>query len=57
MNSIKAIIDEIDNKNFSYDEKLRFLKMHRCMLLEEIHKKQQLLDQIDYLIFQIIKDK
>lgn len=53
MNSIKDITDTIENSNLTYDEKIRFLKLHRCKLLDEIHKKQQLIDQVDYLIIQI----
>lgn len=52
MNSIKDITDTMENSNLTYDEKIRFLKLYRCKLLDEIHKKQQILDQIDYLIVQ-----
>lgn len=52
MDSIKDITDTMENSNLTYDEKIRFLKVHRCKLLDEIHKKQQILDQIDYLIVQ-----
>ena len=31
-------------------ERLRLLRRCRCCLLEEIHQKQQALDQVDYLI-------
>lgn len=53
MDSIKDITDTMENSNLTYDEKIRFLKLYRCKLLDEIHKKQQLLDQVDYLIIQI----
>lgn len=53
MESIKDIMDAMENSKLNVDEKIRFLKLHRCKLLEEIHKKQQLLDQIDYLMIQI----
>lgn len=55
MESIKDILDAIENLNLTYDEKIRFLKLHRCKMLDEIHKKQQLLDQIDYYIYEICK--
>ena len=29
---------------------LRILRKQRCLLLDEIHDKQQLLDEVDYLI-------
>lgn len=53
MEGIKDITDAIENSNLTDAEKIRFLKLHRCKLLEEIHGKQQLLDQIDYLIIQV----
>ncbi|MCM1114990.1 MAG: hypothetical protein NC397_05785 [Clostridium sp.] len=56
MDGINAITDKIENSNLTGEEKIRFLKLQRCKLLEEIHKKQQLLDQIDYLIIQINKE-
>lgn len=56
MEGIKDIADAIENSNLTCDEKIRFLKMHRYKLLEEIHNQQQLLDQIDYMIIKI-KDK
>lgn len=52
MENIKDITDTIENSNLTDEEKIRFLKLHRCKLLEEIHKNQQFLDQIDYLIIQ-----
>lgn len=53
MESIKDIIDTTENSDLTYDEKIRFLKLHRCKLLDDIHKKQQMLDQIDYYMYEI----
>lgn len=36
-------------------EKIRLLKKQRCLLLDEIHGKQQSLDEIDYMIEKIRK--
>ena len=55
MESIKDILDTIEKLNFTDAEKIRFLKLKRCKLLNDIHKKQQLLDQIDYYIHKICK--
>jgi len=41
--------DKADRK----EEKIRFLRKQRCTLLEEIHCKQQSLDEIDYMIDEI----
>lgn len=35
------------------EEKLRLLKKARLNLMEELHSKQQLVDQVDYLIYQL----
>lgn len=42
--------DEEDRK-----EKIRLLRKHRFQLLDEIHEKQQSLDEIDYMIERIRK--
>lgn len=37
------------------DEQIRILRKSRSQLLDEIHSKQQLLDQLDYMIHEIKK--
>ncbi len=39
------------------EEKLHILKRARWELMEELHGKQQQVDQVDYLIFQLQADK
>ncbi len=39
------------------EEKLHILKRVRWELMEELHGKQQQVDQVDYLIFQLQTDK
>lgn len=36
-----------------YPELYRLLRTCRCDILEEVHKSQKKLDQLDYLIYQI----
>ena len=38
------------------EEKIRLLRKQRCRLLEEIHGKQQSLDELDYMIDEIRKE-
>ncbi|MCM1578161.1 MAG: MerR family transcriptional regulator [Ruminococcus sp.] len=38
------------------EEKIRLLRKQRCRLLEEIHGKQQSLDELDYMIREIKKE-
>lgn len=40
------------NKNEIAQENISELRKKRHLLLEEIHKKQSLLDQLDYRIYQ-----
>jgi len=40
-----------------YPELYRMLRTCRCDFLDEVHKSQKKLDQLDYLIFQIKKKK
>ncbi|MCD8160550.1 MAG: hypothetical protein LUE61_05095 [Clostridiales bacterium] len=35
------------------EEKLRLLKKTRATLMEELHGQQQLVDQVDYLIYML----
>ena len=37
--------------------RLRLLKEKRCQLLEIIHKQQQELDQLDYQIYKLVRQK
>lgn len=43
--------DDADKK-----EKIRLLRKQRCQLLDEIHGKQQSLDELDYMIEKIRKE-
>lgn len=38
------------------EDQIRILRKSRLQLLDEIHSKQQLLDQLDYMIHEIKKD-
>ncbi len=35
------------------EEQIRILRKNRSQLLDEIHSKQQLLDQLDYMIHEV----
>lgn len=37
------------------EERIRILRKYRAQLLDEIHGKQQLLDQLDYILYEIKK--
>ncbi len=48
-------VSEIEQEvqNLTGAEQERYIRRKRAELLEEIHKKQQSLDQLDYLIMQM----
>ncbi|MDE6579878.1 MAG: MerR family transcriptional regulator [Ruminiclostridium sp.] len=50
MEELKKYLGLFDGKPESKDEQIRILKKQRCKLLDEIHEKQQSLDELDYMI-------
>lgn len=55
--TLEEIEKLLDEQGISKEEKIRIIRKARCQLLEEIHCKQQLLDQLDYLLCEIKKDE
>lgn len=53
MDSLKKYFSRSDQSDGDKQEKLRLLRKQRCKLLEEIHGKQQSLDELDYMIEKI----
>ncbi len=54
--SLKSYLHLLDERTDNQDEQLRMLRELRCKLLEEIHDKQQMLDELDYMIRETKKD-
>jgi len=52
---IQEIMECIKNKND--ERKMMLLKKHRCHLLYKIHHDQQQIDCLDYLLYNLKKDK
>lgn len=50
LGTLKHFVRLAEQGSDTVGERLRLLRRCRCCLLEEIHKKQQALDQVDYLI-------
>ena len=46
----------LKEKEKTKEEKIRIIRKERGLLLEEIHGKQQLLDQLDYMLHELQKD-
>ena len=49
-------MEDINKKTESREEQIRILRKQRYRLLEEIHCKQQSLDELDYMIDKIKKE-
>lgn len=49
--SLTEIMEQLDEK--TEEERIRILRKNRAQLLDEIHGKQQLLDQLDYMLYEI----
>ena len=43
----------LNEKDKTKEEQVRILRKERGRLLEEIHEKQQLLDRLDYMLYEI----
>jgi len=52
-NVLKEFLKLIDNSVTTKDEQIRILRNQRYRLLDDIHNKQQSLDQLDYIIHEI----
>ncbi|MBD5453581.1 MAG: hypothetical protein HDR30_04525 [Lachnospiraceae bacterium] len=52
--SLTEIMEQLDEK--TEEERIRILRKNRAQLLDEIHGKQQLLDQLDYMLYEIKKN-
>lgn len=51
--TLEEITKKINDNTKSKEEQIRILRKGRAQLLEEIHVKQQQLDQIDYMLHKI----
>lgn len=56
LSSVKRYLLLSNEGNGHKEEKIRILRRQRCRLLEEIHGKQQSLDELDYMIHEIRKE-
>lgn len=50
MEVLKKYLRLLNDKTASKEEQIRILRKQRCRLLDDIHDKQQALDELDYMI-------
>ena len=54
--TLEEVTRQVKKSGKTKDDQIRILRKKRLQLLDEIHSKQQLLDQLDYMIHEIKKD-
>lgn len=52
--TLAGITKQLEKK--TKEERIRILRKNRAQLLEEIHGKQQLLDQLDYMLYELKRE-
>lgn len=50
------ITEQLNENVKTKEEKIRILRKNRAELMDEIHRKQQLLDQLDYMLYEMKKE-
>lgn len=53
---LTEIMKQINENGKTKEEKIKLLRKSRVQLLDEIHRMQQLLDRLDYALYEIKKE-
>ena len=53
--TLEDVTKQLEKYGNTKEEQIRIIRKSRAELLDEIHSKQQLLDQLDYMIHEIRK--
>lgn len=54
--TLTEITEQLNGNGKTKEEKIRILRKNRAELMDEIHGKQQLLDQLDYMLYEMKKE-
>lgn len=54
--TLVEITEQLNENGKTKEEKIRILQKNRAQLMDAIHDKQQLLDRLDYMLYQIKKE-
>ena len=57
MEALKKYLEGLDNNNISDETRIKILMKQRCALLNDIHDKEKILNQLDYIIHESKKKK
>lgn len=55
--TLEEIIKQVKENGKTKEEQIGILRKNRLQLLDEIHSKQQLLDQLDYMLYEVKQRK
>lgn len=53
--TLEEITKQLEKNGNTKEEQIRIIRKNRAQLLDEIHGKQQLLDRLDYMLYQLKK--
>lgn len=51
--TLEEITKQLEKNGRTEEEQIRIIRKSRAQLLDEIHGKQQLLDRLDYMLYQM----
>lgn len=54
--TLTEITKQLNENEKTKEEKIKILRKSRVQLIDEIHGKQQLLDQLDYMLYEMKKE-
>lgn len=54
--TLTEITKQLNENEKTKEEKIKILRKSRAQLIDEIHGKQQLLDQLDYMLYEMKKE-
>lgn len=54
--TLTEITKQLNEDGKTKEERIKILRKNRAQLLDEIHGKQQLLDQLDYMLYEMKKE-
>ena len=51
--TLEEVTEQLKKNGNTKEEQIRIIRKSRAQLLDEIHGKQQLLDRLDYMLYQM----
>lgn len=51
--TLEEITKQLEKNGNTKEEQIRIIRKNRAQLMDEIHGQQQLLDRLDYMLYQL----